>query len=228
MLFTLSALLTALLFASATPASPDPVALFVEHCYNANRLMRFSKRPEAGSGWALASPEARAGLDLADNPEIKAWTLVDRESEAFMLLTIHERVLQNGGSITGGETRHTCQITYSGAESPDSIYERLVKVFDGRAGYVDPEGQRFCGYPRPWGWEQWLWSSMPKRESRDWKIDVKGNKQPICIILTAKRAYRVSEQIIIRLLVKQDAPKIIVLAFDRTFRPPEEKKATGE
>lgn len=70
----------------------------------------------------------RAALHLPADPAIEAYVRSGRDGDGFFILQIHERVLDEDGPGSG-ETRHSCQIIYTGPERADSIYESLADFF---------------------------------------------------------------------------------------------------
>lgn len=218
----LIALLGALPIAPDAQALPDPVDVFIAHCYDANRLNGVSKRPASDSEWVVAPPVIRSALNIAEDPAIEAYLLTapenDTDDDGAIVLQIHERVLENTSSISSGETRHSCQITYKGHLKSEDIHANLEEYFEGIRGF--PYGN--CGYQKKEGWQQSVWSIMPERGSSDWRIRTIKRKQSTCTGISHKSVYAGSELIIVRILTREEDPHTSILAIDRTFRPREQ------
>jgi len=200
-------------------ALPEPVAAFIEHCYEANRLTGRAKRPEAGSGWRVVPRSMRDRLNITDNPAVEAYIRTDVPEEEFITLAIYERILNDIDPPFKGLRRNSCRLTFVSSLDIQTIYETLVDFFDGTDGADKTNIINNCEYEKPTGWQQWLWMAMPEVGTKDWNIYSyrTHNKKSTCIMFTERRDYYYKDLVGIHLLSRKSDPNLFVLNFDRTF-----------
>lgn len=201
-----------------TTASPEPVAAFVEHCYDPIRLHRRPKLPTTDSGWTEAGGSVREELEIR-LPNEKAFIRPVADGRGFMILQMLERVLTEARGADRNESRQSCRIVYEGPDRPEAIRDALEDLFDGLQGYKDPAGLRSCGYEINDDWHQWLWSDNPGKDDRRWKM-VEGRRgRSTCLFATTDRYYTATDLVHVRLVVKEGAPELTMIEINRTYRP---------
>ena len=208
-----------------TAARPEPVAAFIERCYDPIRLTGYPRLPVPGTdpGWAPADDSVRASLEvkMPGQPVF----LRPAEGGGFLVFQFRQRVLVDAQGPDRNETRQSCRILYEGTTAPEPIYEALVDLFDGLDGTRSSRSIRGCGYDTPEGWKQWLWSDNPGKNDRIWKMYETGglrggnSGRSTCLFATTDRYYTAMDLVHVRLMAKESAPELIILEINRTFRP---------
>jgi len=201
--------------AGAGMAASDPVSLFTEYCFEANRLERRSKRPSTERGWHRASPSQRQAFDVAAQPDIELYFKQPEIRDELVALRIHERVLEKGG-VHGGETRHSCEIIYSGPQTPEEIHDG-IEAFFGAEGYDHQGTLRKRGFEIPPGSHLWCWGNNPDRDSTRWR-----RKKRWCMFVSRKSFYSSMQLVSIYLKVRQADPPVSVIELEWTYRPRED------
>lgn len=206
-------------------ASPEPVAAFLEHCYDPIRLTGHPKLPAPGndSAWIEADESVRASLQVK-MPSKPAF-LRPTDGDGFLLLQFRQRVLVDAKGADNNETRQSCQIVYQGRETTEVVYNALVDLFDGLDGSRSSRVIRGCGYDTPEGWEQWVWSDNPSKDDHSWRMYEAetrrgaGSGESTCIFATTDRYYTAMDLVHVRLMAKESAPELIIIELLRTYRP---------
>jgi len=196
---------------------PEPVAAFIEHCYDSIRLTGLPKRPSPESNWVPADESIRAALDI----EMPSEPLLVRpvaDGAGFMLLQMRDRVLTEARGADRNERRQSCRIVYEGPNQPERSLDALENLF-GLRGYDDPIGLRHCGYEIRDDWDQWLWSDNPGKDDHLWKMYEGRRGRSGCLVATTDRYYRAMDLVHVRLMVKESAPELTILEINRTYRP---------
>jgi len=204
--------------------SPEPVAAFLERCYEPIRLTGKPKLPvpDSDPGWAEADEAMRAALDVKMPNEVLR---VHPPGEEGGLLAVQHRkwVLAglHGSNPDKHETRQRCRIVFEGddnVQSSATIKEALEEALGGVQGARDYEVLKRCGYRKPRGWDQWLWSAMARRNASRWSIEERRGRSH-CTRATTDRFYTKTEMIHIHLFVRERDPRVGVIELIRTFRP---------
>jgi len=204
--------------------SSEPVAAFVEHCYEPIQITGRPKLPVPGrdDGWSRADGSMRASLEMKMSGEPLLLRSVGEGG--VILVQFRERVLVEASGPDQNETRQLCRIMFQGAR-PEAVYTELVGLLDGIEGYTDPGGLQRCGYEMRDGWEQWVWSDNPRKIDNAWKIyEMRtrrgvGRGRSACIWALKDGYYTFRDLIHVRYLVRKSDPKVGVIELRRTFRP---------
>lgn len=143
---------------------PDAVEALEQLCFDPARLMGSPVEPTSNSHWFP--------LDQADRKEFKlersqapAYSLYDDVREHELWLKIEE--LEQPHDLV----KHRCTILVLGGKNHDRFIRDLSEMFGGKPT------QRHVGHPDGTaalsGWEQWLWTGMPNRRSKQWRSNAR-------------------------------------------------------
>lgn len=181
----------------------EPIAYFREHCFEANRLTRRPAPPERDRNWEPLDEETRAKAGITD-PAVAAYSLID-ETRGHTLVMKFERL-----STPPGLTEHRCSLTILGGRAHETIEDEASALFGG------PTTRRHVGHPsgvpKIEGWQQRLWTGMPNRRSKAWRM--RGY-----IVVLQPSFYDEYSYIVGDLKMKEDAgASVSVLTFAHTYK----------
>lgn len=142
------------------PATLDATGYLRRHCFDANRLSGQSALPEDDLSWEPIDDTARAQFGISD-PDIPAFGLADEAREHTLLIKFETLRLKND------IRENRCTLVVIGGEDHAELPNRISAIFKGR-GTKRHVGHR-DGSEKIDGWQQWLWTSMPSRGSKNWQ-----------------------------------------------------------
>jgi hypothetical protein len=192
----------------------DAIDYYRDYCFDANRLSGRSAPPVDDSDWQPLDDTTRRQFGVTD-PDSPAFGLVDRARQRTLLLKF-ERLLRPGGLI---ESR--CTLVVIGGNEHGRLVRQMSALFHGtgtqrHVGAVD-------GAPSLRGWRQWLWTGMPQRGSRSWRVVAgSGPVRPggTWVVVTDLRFYDNNDYVLGDLKIREGAGRpVSMLSFAFTTRP---------
>ncbi|TMJ19315.1 MAG: hypothetical protein E6G92_05850 [Alphaproteobacteria bacterium] len=191
------------------PPLRDAIDYFRLFCFEANRLTGRSAAPE-DRDWQPLDSAARERLGIAD-PQAGAFGLADRARRRTLLLKI-ERIDRPGRLV---ESR--CTLIVIGGDEHARLASGMAALFRG------PGTQRHVGeadgVPSLPGWRQWLWTGMPARGSRSWRVVAPPRGSgPTSLVVTDLRFYDQYDFLIGDLKTRDDGRPLSILSFAYTTR----------
>lgn len=142
---------------------PDPLAIFREHCFDANRLTGRAASP--GAGWFSLDPETRQARRITE-PSAAAFEKIDEGFNVAMMLQIDERPYHKS------LIQHRCSLKTFGSPAPSKLADGISRMFGG-AGARHHLGYETEEKAIP-GWTQWRWTGAPAPSSQQWRVYASG------------------------------------------------------
>lgn len=139
---------------------PDAVEILRDHCFEPMRLTRGFAIPSPGPRWIELDDKERRQFQIED-PDVPAYAMED-ESRTQHLWLKFERLEHKSNTL-----EQRCTLLVIGGHDHGRFVDDMSALFNGR-GTQRHVGQR-DGMPALAGWEQWVWTGMPARNSKSWK-----------------------------------------------------------
>ena len=199
----------------ARPGPPAPlrdaIDYYRSYCFDANRRTGRSAPPVEDSDWQPLDEAMRRRFGVGD-PDSSAFGLADRGRERTLLMKF-ERFARPGGLI---ESR--CTLVILGGRDHAALVGQMSALFRG-PGTERHVGER-DGSPRIGGWRQWLWTGMPQRRSRDWRVvaSSRSTRGGTWVVVTDPSFYDSFDYVLGDLKIRQSGRPLSVLSFAYTTR----------
>ena len=192
----------------------DAIDYYRDYCFDANRLSGRPAPPVDDSDWQALDETPRRQFGVTDAASL-AFGLADRARHRTLLLKF-ERLSRPGGLV-----ENRCTLVVIGGNEHGGLVRQMSALFHGtgtqrHVGAVD-------GAPRLPGWRQWLWTGMPQRGSRSWRVVAgSGPARPggTWVVVTDLRFYDNYDYILGDLKIRDSAGRpVSMLSFAFTTRP---------
>lgn len=196
------------------PPLRDAIDYYRDYCFDANRLSGRSTPPAGDSDWQPLDEATRRQFGVTD-PDIPAFGLADGARRRTLLMKF-ERL-----SRPGRLTENRCTLVIIGGDEHDGLIRQLSALFHG------PGTQRHVGAadgsPTLRGWRQWLWTGMPARGSRSWRVVAPSGRTPAggtWLVVTDPRFYDNYDYVLGDLKIRESPDRpVSILSFAFTTRP---------
>lgn len=146
---------------SRSRSPPDFVAIFREHCFDANRRIGRAAFPSAGSGWQPLEPETMRARNISD-PRVAAFEKTDFGFNVAMMIEIEDRPYHRT------LIQHRCSLKTYGLLDPPKLTGGISRMFGG-AGTQTHVTHDIEEGALP-GWSQWRWTGAVVPTSEQWRV----------------------------------------------------------
>ena len=196
----------------------NPFGVFKEYCYEANRLNGKAKRPKTRP-WHVLPDQLRAATGITD-PAIEAFLWKRKGKEGFLILKIHEYILNGIAGPDNKEHRNECSVISNRYKAETQIHDRLEELFDDKEGYADRAALAAGGVMVPAGWNVWVWSMMPLAKSTKWKLYTSAKTRRASFLYAARDLFYTRNELVhVVFMTKKKGGNVSIIRLDRTFRP---------
>lgn len=194
------------------PPLRDAIEYYRSYCFDANRLSGRSAPPVDDSDWQPLDEPTRRRFGLSE-PDSPAFGLADRRRGRTLLIKF-ERLAQPGGLV-----ENRCTLVILGGRDHAALVGQMSALFRGpgtERHVGDPDGS-----PRIAGWRQWLWTGMPQRGSRNWRVVTpsRAARGGTWVVVTDPNFYDSHDYVLGDLKIRQLGSPLSVLSFAYTTRP---------
>ncbi|HEX8511617.1 MAG TPA: hypothetical protein VF688_00770 [Allosphingosinicella sp.] len=192
---------------------PDAVEVLRDHCFEAARLTRRFHPPTPGSRWIELDEKERRQFQIED-ADVPAYAMED-EARAQHLWLKFERLKHKSNT-----EEQRCTLLVIGGRDHKRFVDDMSNLFDGR-GTQRHVGER-DGSPALAGWEQWVWTGMPFRDSKSWKaLDDPKRLEPGWLVVVDVQGFYNSHDYIFGDMKLRKGPgtAVTMLTFSLTTRP---------
>ena len=162
------------------PPLRDAIDYFRDLCFEANRQSGRSAAPVDDTDWQALGAGLRRRLAVED-PEGLAYGLADPARQRTLLLKI-ERFARPNRLI---ESR--CTLVVIGGGEHAALPGRMAALFGGPG--TERHVGELDGVPSLPGWRQWLWTAMPGRGARNWRVRSARGGSPGWLVVTDTAFY---------------------------------------
>jgi hypothetical protein len=139
----------------------EPIEYYRRHCFDSNRLTGRSAPPDADPDWRPLDEELRERLGIGET-ETPHYVLRDPARGHLLLLKFEEL------SRPWNTAENRCILVVVGGTAHEGLTRQMNALFGG-PGTRRHVGEQ-AGYEEMPGWRQRLWTAMPARGSRSWRV----------------------------------------------------------
>ena len=192
------------------------VDYYKKYCFEANRLTGHSEPPDNDPDWHELSKADQLRLG-ATSPGAKAFGFADPKKKLRLFLKIERQPRSDGLH------EEQCSLIVLGGPKHFPFVDKMSAVLHGtptqrHVGVRD-------GVPKIPGWKQWLWSGMPARHSKGWRVSPTGGgpgaNRDTWIVVADKSFYNSYNYIFGDLKIKQNGEvPVSILSFSHISKDP--------